>query len=315
MDEHLRRLDAELRLVAADRDAAAGQASQLAYELDTARTEAENLRDELTTIAKTPMSVEGMSERLQRMLRLAQDEVVEMRNQANNDAAAIIAEADEHGRRGRAELAELRVELEKDRAAAMAEVERTRITFEQEQARVEEQAKAKRAEAEEDFVITMAARRKEVMAELTATTTAARADAAAMRDQAAKDSADRIAQTDETVRRRLADAQRDVDDLRSLRNRIAEQLRSMQAVLNRAGPALEPLAMERLVGKPEPHTAGRPARLHRSGQPEPRHPAPLRRNDADGLDAAALGLRAHVVLCARATAARRARQAREDGEG
>jgi len=73
VDEHLERLDADLKMLTADRDAAIAQAGDLARQLEIARGEIADLRGQVDRLAQPPTSVEGLSERLQRMLRLAQD--------------------------------------------------------------------------------------------------------------------------------------------------------------------------------------------------------------------------------------------------
>src|SRR3978361_349405 len=77
--EDLDRVRAEL-LCPADRDAAVAQASELARALDRTRAHVEELRAQIDRLAAPPDSMEGLSERLQRMLRLAQDEAREMRS-------------------------------------------------------------------------------------------------------------------------------------------------------------------------------------------------------------------------------------------
>ena len=71
-------LQADLQILAADRDATTSQAEALAQALDSARGEIEELHDQLDRLSRAPISVKGMSERLQRMLRLAQDEAAEI---------------------------------------------------------------------------------------------------------------------------------------------------------------------------------------------------------------------------------------------
>ena len=96
VDTHLRRLDAEIAILAADRNAAVDQATQLARELDDARARAEKLRGQVRTLAGPPQSVQGMSERMRSMLRLAEDEVADMLGRAETDAAQRRQEAEQH---------------------------------------------------------------------------------------------------------------------------------------------------------------------------------------------------------------------------
>ena len=63
-DTGLRRLDAEMRILATDRDAAVDQSAQLTRELDDSRARAERLRAQVRTLVSPQQSVQGMSERM-----------------------------------------------------------------------------------------------------------------------------------------------------------------------------------------------------------------------------------------------------------
>jgi DivIVA domain-containing protein len=99
VEEHLDRVEADLRILTADRDAAVAQASELARALDRTRAHVEELRAQIDRLAAPPDSMEGLSERLQRMLRLAQDEAREMRSSAEQAARRTREEADERAHR------------------------------------------------------------------------------------------------------------------------------------------------------------------------------------------------------------------------
>src|SRR3954469_25634073 len=86
VEEHLDRVEADLRILTADRDAAVAQAGELARALDHHRAHVEELRPQDDHLAVPPDTMEGLSERLQRMLRLTQDETRAMREQS--EAAA-----------------------------------------------------------------------------------------------------------------------------------------------------------------------------------------------------------------------------------
>ena len=87
VDAHLRRLDAEIRILVADRDAAVDQAAQLGRDLEEARLRADRLRTQVRTMAARPSDVQGMSERMRTMLRLAEDEVADMLRRADAEVA------------------------------------------------------------------------------------------------------------------------------------------------------------------------------------------------------------------------------------
>ncbi|WP_300007894.1 hypothetical protein [Pseudonocardia sp.] len=153
VDSHLRRIDAEIAILTADRNAAVDQAAQLARELDDARERAEKLRAQVRTLAGPPQSVQGMSERMRSMLRLAEDEVAEMlgraeteaaqrRQEAEQEAAQIVAAAQEEAAaflgpaqleatelaertvRERAQIGQDRITMERKLAADRAELDR-----------------------------------------------------------------------------------------------------------------------------------------------------------------------------------------------
>src|SRR3954451_901931 len=79
VDDYLRDLFAHLRMLTADRDAAVEQNGQLTRQVNVAWAETDRLKVQLRRMSTAPDSVEGMSERVQTMLRLAQEEVEERR--------------------------------------------------------------------------------------------------------------------------------------------------------------------------------------------------------------------------------------------
>ncbi|MFC5142519.1 DivIVA domain-containing protein [Actinomycetospora rhizophila] len=99
VEEHLDRVEADLRILTADRDAAVAQATELARALDHHRAHVEDLRAQVDRLSAPPDTMEGLSERLQRMLRLAQDETRSMRDEAADASRRIREEADEYARR------------------------------------------------------------------------------------------------------------------------------------------------------------------------------------------------------------------------
>ncbi|MEJ2885599.1 DivIVA domain-containing protein [Actinomycetospora aeridis] len=99
VEEHLDRVEADLRILTADRDAAVAQATELARALDHHRAHVEDLRAQVDRLSAPPDTMEGLSERLQRMLRLAQDETRAMRDEAADASRRIREDADEYARR------------------------------------------------------------------------------------------------------------------------------------------------------------------------------------------------------------------------
>ena len=201
VDTHLRRLDAEIQILATDRDAAMDQSAQLARELDEARARAERLRVQVRSLVSPPQSIQGMSERMRSMLRLAEDEAGEMLNRADQEiaqrrrdaeahasellatarkeAAALHAESRSESDRAAEEIAKARAELEAeitaareklaaDRTAAAEQIVTDRQRAKRERDAAWAKSESRRTMVEEDFTIAMDRRRSEALTSLTA---------------------------------------------------------------------------------------------------------------------------------------------------
>ncbi|TQM38723.1 hypothetical protein [Pseudonocardia cypriaca] len=241
---HLSRVDAEMTILAADRAAAAEQASQLGQqlaacrkELGSAHAEIERLRTELRALAGPPDTIDSMNERLQVMLRLAKEEFTTLRADASAHAAAhaaeiiaaVGAEAGDLGGFGfdEAELRGPRDEEELERMRREAAAERTRL---------DEEAAARRAAAEEEFRQILALRCREAMAQLAKLQTEAMRSARRVIEDADEQARAALVDAKEAVRQTVEDAQREVDDLQRLRLHLAAQLDTSRQLLDRAIP-------------------------------------------------------------------------------
>ena len=91
---HLERLEYDLRIATANGDATNQRLSEVSAQLHDAQAEADELRTQLDNLAREPVSMTGLSNRMQRMIRLAEEEAAEIRARAN-------AEADKVTGRGR----------------------------------------------------------------------------------------------------------------------------------------------------------------------------------------------------------------------
>ena len=107
--DHIRRLDAELQMIAADRDSAHASADDLHERLEQARAQVHGLQREVDTLSVPPTTVAGMSDRVSRMLQLATDEAAELRANARDEAAETLS------------VARQNAQQERDDAAAAAE--------------------------------------------------------------------------------------------------------------------------------------------------------------------------------------------------
>jgi DivIVA domain-containing protein len=273
VDAHLRRLDAEIRILVADRDAAVDQSAQLQRELDEARLRSDRLRTQVRTMAARPSDVQGMSERMRTMLRLAEDEVADMLRRADAEVARRLGEVD-----GNADdvLAVAHREAAEVRDAARAEAEETtaaaarhraetdaacaadrqavaaeRAAAAQAIAEVNQQAErsraqawadseARRAEIEEDFTLAMDQRRTEALAEMHTERARTAAWVQRSRDETTRQCRVELAQAEETARRIVASAQERVAELADVRGRIAAQLYGTQDQLHQVLTALAP---------------------------------------------------------------------------
>ncbi|MFL6119844.1 chromosome segregation protein [Actinophytocola sp.] len=284
VEEHLEQLDSQLKILAADRNAAATQAAELTAQLEQARTTIDDLNKQVERLAQPPTTLEGLSERLQRMLRLTQEECEEMRAKATAEAdhtrAKAQAEAEDLKSKHEVKLRELderRIEMEKEHAGvleiARRDAEELIAKAKAEAEATEIAAAARRQQVEEDFDIAMASRRTESMralAEQEATSKAeaerrvreateeanrrrheAITEATARLQEAATEAERRVREATDEANRRINHAAQRVAALRKLRAKVAEQLTQARelvvdahAYLENAVPAFEPLPEE-----------------------------------------------------------------------
>ncbi len=118
VNEYLDRLEYDLRILTADRDSATHRLSELTAQLQAAQSDADDLRLQLDRTAMSTPTMSGLSERMQRMIRLAEEEASEIRARANADAADRQAETDARA----AELAEARRAFEAEREKARGQL-------------------------------------------------------------------------------------------------------------------------------------------------------------------------------------------------
>jgi cell division septum initiation protein DivIVA len=285
VDDYLRHLDAQLRMLAADRDAAVEQNGQLTRQVNVAWAETDRLKGQLRRLSAPPESVEGMSERLQSMLRLAQDEVAERRRRADAEATEIIARAEaeagelprqneairrqlEHERkqltfernkilsdaREEADLILSRATADCDqlRATAAAETDAIRRQAGDERQTLDAQSAAKRTQVEEDFDIAMSARRAEAMATIHRNQMSSRDEANALITNARAESERKINEAQRAAEATIFAAERRVAALDALRAELASRLGDLRGVLDSALPAVAPIDERSVAPGPVP---------------------------------------------------------------
>ena len=90
---HLERLEYDLRIATANGDATNQRLSEVTAQLHDAQAEADDLRAQLDNLAREPVSMTGLSNRMQRMIRLAEEEAAEIRARANAEADKVTGAA------------------------------------------------------------------------------------------------------------------------------------------------------------------------------------------------------------------------------
>jgi chromosome segregation ATPase len=195
--ETIERLEADYRIAVADRDAAVSRTVDLANQLSGMHGEIEALRRKAAH-AQAP-TFENISERIQHMLQLAEEEAGEIRRAAEIDAQAVhqhIAGEEramlERQAAGQAEvermLAEARQAAEQIMQNAQLRADDLVAKAQERVARLDAESQARRAKVEEDFDINQRARRAEAARQEEererVSTEAARARVAAAEQQA-----------------------------------------------------------------------------------------------------------------------------------
>ncbi len=128
VEAYIRRLDAQVQILGADRDAAVEQSRQMGVELEACRARVERLRGQVSALSGPALTVATTSERVRSMLRLVEDDITELRNRvaewpdhAGDDAGrmvGILVGVCAESMRAAARAAAAAVEAERDRLAA-----------------------------------------------------------------------------------------------------------------------------------------------------------------------------------------------------
>ncbi|MGH3904538.1 MAG: chromosome segregation protein [Pseudonocardiaceae bacterium] len=288
VDDRIDELQANLRIVTADSEAGAAQAAELSWQLEAARQELDEARRELRLLSRPPDTVEGLSPRLKRMLRLAQDEATEIKTKAEAAAAERMAEAERNASGLRTRYEEMIADTKRRRSEMEAEHEGVITQAKQEAAETLAQAKkqaadtvaqakkqagettaqatkqsaetlararqlaaklnaesaAKRKQVEEDFDITMSARRSEVTRVLAEEEATSKIEAQRRVDEASDVARRVVTDADQRSTAMINEAAQRVENLRTLRHQVAEQLRSVSATIDNAFQHLAPLPEE-----------------------------------------------------------------------
>ncbi|MDQ4037013.1 MAG: hypothetical protein M3313_01345 [Actinomycetota bacterium] len=268
------RLDAELRVALADKDASAARAAELASHLAGAQAELESLRHKAESAAAP--NFESMGARISHMLKLAEEEANDIRRialEGQTRSQAELKATMEEGERVRTEA-----EAQAKRMTEQAQAEARRVTAEAEESAAKTIAEAKKqsdelnararaateqaelasrarvAKIEEDFQLAQKARRAE----------AARVEQE--RDQSSRrDAQHRIEQAQRRSDEMVAAAEQRVSDLDAQRAELharLSQVRELLSGLPEIGSATV-IEANQSASKPKP-----PAPQAHNGQPE-----------------------------------------------
>ncbi|SNR92362.1 hypothetical protein SAMN04488107_0669 [Geodermatophilus saharensis] len=228
--ETIERLEADIRVALADRDAAVGRAGDLAGQLSAMHGEIEQLRRKAATSG--PATFENMSERISHMLRLAEEEAADIRGAAEQEARALREQTAAEERAmlerhaaGRAEvermLAEARQNAEQIATKAQIRADELVAKAQEKVARLEAESQARRTKAEEDFEIAQRARRME----------AARIEEE--RERASVQAAqDRVAAAEAHAARVVGEAEASAAAIRRIRDELTGRLTEARRVLS-----------------------------------------------------------------------------------
>ncbi|ONI83342.1 hypothetical protein ALI22I_32970 [Saccharothrix sp. ALI-22-I] len=174
--EHLENLEEQLKYTTVDRAEALAQAADLRKLLEMTRRDLDEARARIERMEMSPSTTSGASERLHRMLMLAEDESNELRLRAERDVKAL-------RERTEAELADRRREVEEELTAKRAKADAY--------AREQREAANRRAAELDQREVDLERRRTEVEAHLKARTEQVDAECAAALARAQED-ADRL---------------------------------------------------------------------------------------------------------------------------
>src|SRR3954451_8151046 len=227
--ETIERLEADFRIAIADRDAAVNRSAHLAGQLSALHGEIESLRRKAAT-ASAP-TFENISERIQHMLQLAEEEAGEIRRAAELDAQAVREQTAAEERAllerhaaGQAEVERMIAEARAnaDQIAQKAQLRADELVGKAQEgvAGLDAESQARRAKVEEDFDIAQRARRAE----------AARVeeDRERVSTEAARQ---RIAAAEQHAAQLIAEAEAKAEAIRSIRDELTGRLLQARQLL------------------------------------------------------------------------------------
>jgi chromosome segregation ATPase len=264
--QYLDHLEAHVRRITTDRDAAMAQASALAREVETERREMVKLQSRVEELKKPPERLEDLDERMQRTATLANARAEEITSRAQVAAEKHWSESTEVSTKLRERYQKLINDLDTQAEALHAEHENalkstraevSKLTVEAARRREQMDAAAelKRRNIEREFASTMAAQRAALEKHIADQSTAsknqaerriAEATAEAKRriDEATAEAKRRLDEATTTAAQRTTAANRKVERLAEIREQARASLRAADEVLKRSEAAMVPLKDE-----------------------------------------------------------------------
>lgn len=269
--EHVENLEEQLKYACLDRDEALAQAADLRKLLEMTRHDLEDARARVERLEKSPATTAGATERLHRMLLLAEDEANELRVNAEREVRALReraeAELAQRVREVQARIDAMRAEADAharaQREAAnrrAAELEQREVGLERRRAEVEAHLKARAEEVDAECAAAVARAQEDADRVLRETAERCRqleAESDAKRakvqnffeltvNRRRREAEQHFAEQEELARtraaflirlaarearRRIDEIQRRTDELLELRRAVAEQLAASREVL------------------------------------------------------------------------------------
>jgi cell division septum initiation protein DivIVA len=273
VDAQLDMLSTRLRRANSARDSAFAQVRALSRKLEAGigdiqsaravskqhRAEAEALHGQVAALSTIPHTVDGMSERLQQMARIAQDEVNDMRRRATTSAAHVLtvaqAEADELRARSEAERHEFETEWQAAQDELRNQLEESRKRLEHlrnesdgQLARLDAELNSRTAATDQQLGVEMQERRSAMLAALAHHETVQREDAGRILASAAQQARAQLAEAGTEsqrvraeARHGVARAQWELDELSALQHQVSAQLTAVRALLDWTLPQMPAL--------------------------------------------------------------------------
>jgi len=251
---------ADLERLSRELDVSRGETRSVRTELTESRAEAERLAAQVSELSTIPSTVDGMSDRLQQMVRVAQDEVNDMRARATRGAAQILsmaqAEADELLESSRQQRRDFESEQHQaqDELRVRLEESRTRLAQMREEAdgqraRLDAELADRREHEEQALASDIAERRDVLMAELGTQEKRQRDEAQRIVDAASTQARALLAEaaaeaerSRSSLRDQVSRSQEELEQLRALQHQVAEQLTGVRSLLDWTLPRVTPAA-------------------------------------------------------------------------